>query len=84
MRSIEDSINLAQSEWEAERSKLEQLRTAQEDLDRVRTQIEAAERDYDLNKAAELRYGQLPKLEEQLRDLTQKARERQIRAFGSR
>ena len=56
----------------AERSKLEQLRTAQEDLDRVRTQIEAAERDYDLNKAAELRYGQLPKLEEQLRDLTQK------------
>ena len=72
LRSIEDSINLAQSEWEAERSKLEQLRTAQEDLDRVRTQIEAAERDYDLNKAAELRYGQLPKLEEQLRDLTQK------------
>ena len=49
---------------------LEQVRSTQEERDRVRTQIEAAERDYDLNKAAELRYGQLPKLEERLRDLS--------------
>ena len=36
----------------------------------MKTQIEAAERDYDLNKAAELRYGQLPKLEARMRDLS--------------
>jgi ATP-dependent Clp protease ATP-binding subunit ClpB len=70
LRSIEDGINKAQSDWQAEREKLDELRTAQEELDRVRTQIEAAEREYDLNKAAELRYGRLPKLEQQIRNLS--------------
>ena len=51
---------------------MDDLRDVQAQLDSVRTQIEAAERDYDLNKAAELRYGQLPKLEQQLRDYTKK------------
>ncbi len=72
LRIIEDGINQAQSDWEAEREVLDSLRGAQANLDSVRTQIEAAERDYDLNKAAELRYGQLPRLEQQLREYTQK------------
>ena len=62
LRVLQDQIQGAQSEWEAERRVLEQLRADQGDLDRVRTQIEAAERDYDLEKAAQLRYGELPKL----------------------
>ena len=70
LRTIEDQMNAAKSEWEAEREKLENLREAQGELDRVKTQIEAAERDYDLNRAAELRYGQLPKLEAQIRELS--------------
>ena len=73
LRTIEDQMNAAKSEWEAEREKLENLREAQSELDRVKTQIEAAERDYDLNKAAELRYGQLPKLEAQIRELSRRA-----------
>ena len=72
LRVIEDGIHLAQSDWEAERAVLENLRSAQEELDRVRTQVEAAERDYDLNRAAELRYGQLPTLEERIRELTER------------
>ena len=68
LKSIEDSISNTQSEWQAERQILENLRTAQEELDKVRTQIEVAERDYDLNKAAELKYGVLPKLEDQIRE----------------
>lgn len=71
LRSIEDSINTAQSDWEEERQRLDQVRTAQEELDKVKTQIVAAERDYDLNKAAELKYGTLPKLEQQIRSLSQ-------------
>ena len=59
LRTIEDRINQAQSDWEAERGILDELRTTQEELDQVRTQIDAAERDYDLNRAAELRYGRL-------------------------
>ena len=72
LKVVEDDINHAQSEWQAERSILDQLREAQHKLDTVRTEIEAAERDYDLNKAAELRYGELPKLEQSIRDLSQK------------
>ena len=72
LRTIEDRINQAQSDWEAERGILDELRTTQEELDQVRTQIDAAERDYDLNRAAELRYGRLPKLEQRLRETTQK------------
>ena len=72
LRGLEDQIHTAQSDWEAERSVLEELRGTQEELDRVRTQVEAAERDYDLNRAAELRYGQLPKLEVSLRELSER------------
>jgi ATP-dependent Clp protease ATP-binding subunit ClpB len=72
LRVIEDRITQAQSDWEAERKTLEELRKAQEQLDATKTQIEAAEREYDLNRAAELRYGQLPKLETQLRELAAK------------
>ncbi|MEM7737294.1 MAG: ATP-dependent chaperone ClpB [Deinococcota bacterium] len=71
LRTVEDSINVARSAWEAERAVHENLRHAQEELDAVRIQIERAERDYDLNKAAELRYGQLPKLEAKLREYKQ-------------
>jgi ATP-dependent Clp protease ATP-binding subunit ClpB len=72
LRVIEDRINEAQAGWEAEKSVLDQLREVQEERDRVRTQIEAAERDYDLSRAAELRYGQLPHLEQQLRELSER------------
>ncbi len=70
LHAIEGQIERAQSDWEAERSVLEELRTSQEQLDAVRTQIDRAEREYDLERAAQLRYGQLPELEASLRDLS--------------
>jgi ATP-dependent Clp protease ATP-binding subunit ClpB len=70
LHAIEDQIERAQSDWEAERSVLEELRGTQEQLDAVRTQIDRAEREYDLEKAAQLRYGELPKLERSLRELS--------------
>ncbi|MEJ2290702.1 MAG: ATP-dependent chaperone ClpB [Deinococcales bacterium] len=70
LHAVEDQIERAQSDWEAERSVLEELRSSQEQLDGVRTEIDRAEREYDLERAAQLRYGQLPKLEESLRRLS--------------
>ena len=67
---LEDRIEQAQSDWKAEKEKLDRLRAAQEELDKVRTKIDAAERDYDLNQAAELRYGHLPQLEQRIKDLS--------------
>src|SRR5690625_4020318 len=71
LRFVEDRINTARADWEAEKAVLDDLRQVQEERDRVRTQIDAAERDYDLNRAAELRYGQLPALDERFRQLTE-------------
>nr|Q7X2S8.1 RecName: Full=Chaperone protein ClpB [Meiothermus ruber]AAP59445.1 ClpB-like protein [Meiothermus ruber] len=66
---LEEEIRKQQAEWEAEREIMQKLRAAQQRLDEVRTQIEQAERAYDLNKAAPLRYGELPKLEQEVNEL---------------
>ncbi|GAO74580.1 protein disaggregation chaperone [Meiothermus ruber H328] len=66
---LEAEIKKQQAEWEAEREIMQKLRAAQQRLDEVRTQIEQAERAYDLNKAAQLRYGELPKLEQEVNEL---------------
>ncbi len=58
--------------WEKERELLAKLREAQQRLDEVRRQIERAEREYDLNRAAELRYGELPRLEAEVEALSEK------------
>ena len=72
LKALEVIIDKGQSDWESERAVLEQIRITQENLDSVCTQIEAAERDYDLNRAAELRYGHLPKLQDSLSELSSK------------
>ena len=69
LKAITDSIAQARSEWEAEREQFDAWRADQEELDRVKTQIEAAERDYDLETAAKLRYGELPKLEKRVKEV---------------
>ncbi|HEU4741948.1 MAG TPA: ATP-dependent chaperone ClpB [Meiothermus sp.] len=73
--SLNEEIGKLKTEWEAEREVLKSLREAQQRLDEVRTSIEQAERAYDLNKAAELRYGELPRLEAQVKELSERLRE---------
>jgi ATP-dependent Clp protease ATP-binding subunit ClpB len=53
--------------WESERQAIQRVRTLREELERVRLEAEAAERAYDLNRAAELRHGAVPELERRLR-----------------
>ncbi len=65
-------IEAMKAEWLAEVERLNELRKAQQELDEVRREIELAERNYDLNKAAELRYGKLPELEKKVEELSEK------------
>src|SRR5467141_4176892 len=51
------------SQWQVERQAVERLRKLREEIDHTRVEIEQAERAYDLNRAAELRYGKLQDLE---------------------
>jgi ATP-dependent Clp protease ATP-binding subunit ClpB len=54
------------SQWQVERQAVERLRKLRQEIDQTRIEIEQAERAYDLNKAAELRYGRLSDLERRL------------------
>jgi ATP-dependent Clp protease ATP-binding subunit ClpB len=66
LRSVTEKVSGLRGEWESERGELIKLKDAREKLDVVRTQIEKAEREYDLSKAAELKYGTLPALEKEV------------------
>jgi ATP-dependent Clp protease ATP-binding subunit ClpB len=52
--------------WEAEKSSVAQLRELRQKIEEAKLAIERAERNYDLNRVAELRYGELPRLEREL------------------
>ncbi|HEV7887236.1 MAG TPA: ATP-dependent chaperone ClpB [Acidimicrobiales bacterium] len=54
------------AQWEAERQALRKVQALRENIERVRQEAERAEQAYDLNRAAELRHGQLPELERRL------------------
>lgn len=54
------------SQWQVERQAVERLRNLRQEIDQTRIEIEQAERAYDLNKAAQLRYGKLADLERRL------------------
>jgi ATP-dependent Clp protease ATP-binding subunit ClpB len=56
------------AQWEAEKEAIGQVRDLREEIEGVRMEIERAERDYDLNKAAELRHGRLPELQQTLQE----------------
>jgi ATP-dependent Clp protease ATP-binding subunit ClpB len=56
------------AQWQAEKSIIDQLRTLKEEIDRVNIEVQQAERDYDLNRAAELKYGKLTDLNRRLQE----------------
>ncbi|KAM3094619.1 ATP-dependent chaperone ClpB [Phormidesmis sp. 146-12] len=57
------------AQWQAEQGVIKKLQELKEDIDRVNTEIQQAERDYDLNRAAELKYGTLTSLNRQLQEI---------------
>src|SRR4051794_2374547 len=66
LADLRAEANAMRAQWEAERSAIRKLQALREEIDQVRRDIEEAERAYDLNRAAELRYGKLQELERRL------------------
>jgi ATP-dependent Clp protease ATP-binding subunit ClpB len=62
--------------WETEKQALQRLRSLKEEIEKVKQAIEQAQREYDLNRAAELKYGKLAQLERQLADEEKRLREK--------
>ncbi|MGH7707900.1 MAG: ATP-dependent chaperone ClpB [Vulcanimicrobiaceae bacterium] len=76
LRSETDGLK---ARWQSEKDVVQRLRGLREQIDQTKTEIEQAERQYDLNRAAELRYGKLTELDRQL-----KAQEAKVDSSGGR
>jgi len=61
-------FNEMKAKWDNEKDAISKVQKLREDLERVNSEIEMAERNYDLNKAAELKYGKLPELQAKLKE----------------
>jgi ATP-dependent Clp protease ATP-binding subunit ClpB len=67
LAELKTSSAALQAQWQSEKEAVNRVRALREQIDQVKVQIAQAERAYDLNKAAELKYGQLTGLERQLK-----------------
>src|SRR6266849_787537 len=67
LAEIKEKRAALQAQWETEKEAVQKLRALREQIEQTKVDIEKAERQYDLNKAAELKYGKLTQLENQLR-----------------
>ena len=56
------------AQWQAEKEAVQKIRSIREEIEQTKVAIEQAQREYDLNRAAELQYGKLTQLEKQLRE----------------
>ena len=63
-----DAFNQMSVKWDAEKNAIAKVNKLREDIERVNADIAKAERTYDLNRAAELKYGELPRLQKELAD----------------
>ena len=65
LAELRDKFNEMSTRWENERDSIGKVQKIREEIEDVKAQIEQAENSYDLNKAAELKYGRLPQLMEE-------------------
>lgn len=63
---LRDELSAMRARWENEKAAIQKVQKLREDIERVNADIAKAERDYDLGKAAELKYGELPRLQGEL------------------
>ena len=66
LAELRDEFNTKKAQWDNEKHSVENLSRLREQIEDMNKQIEKAKQNYDLNKAAELQYGELPKLQQQL------------------
>jgi ATP-dependent Clp protease ATP-binding subunit ClpB len=66
MQELRGKADAMRAQYEAEKKSIGGVRTLREQLEALRREQEAAERRYDMNKAAELKYGQIPALEKEI------------------
>ena len=66
LAEMRENFSAMKAKWENEKNSIAKVQKLREEIEQVNAQMEKAEREYDLNKAAELKYGTLPQLQKQL------------------
>ena len=66
LAELKDKFATQKAQWENEKSSVEKVQKLREEIEQVKNKITTAQQNYDLEKAAELQYGRLPQLQQQL------------------
>ena len=77
LAELKDKAHTMKAKWQLEKQGIQQVQEKRELLEKLRRDLEDAENNYDLNKAAELRHGRIPALEKELKQLEEKVNEDQ-------
>ena len=78
---MRDEFNAKKAQWENEKNAIGKVQKLREDLEQANAELETAQREYDLNKAAELQYGRIPELQKALETEEQIAQEGKERSL---
>ncbi|MGI0479597.1 ATP-dependent chaperone ClpB [Geminocystis sp. CENA526] len=68
LANLKEEQSAFNAQWQGEKEAIDQIRNLRESLEKINLEIQQAERDYDYNKAAELRYGKLTDIQRQIKD----------------
>ncbi|MBD3345692.1 MAG: ATP-dependent chaperone ClpB [Chitinivibrionales bacterium] len=79
LAEVKESVAEMKTRWETEKKRITDLQAMREQLDRYKSELETAERGYDLNRAAQLRHGEIPTLERSIAEAEAKLREQESR-----
>lgn len=74
---LKDKANILKANWENEKAVVEKIRNLKEEIEKINGEIQLAQREYNLNKAAELQYGKLPAVKKELELVEQAASEKE-------
>ncbi len=78
LAELRDEFNAKKAQWDNEKNSVERLQKLREEIETLNNEIAKAQREYDLNKAAELQYGKLPALQKQLATEEEQVKEREL------
>ena len=76
LAELQDKFRSMKAQWENEKNAIGKVQSLREQIEQTNAAIEKAQREYDLNKAAELKYGRLPELQKQLAEQEKLAAEK--------
>ena len=77
LANLKEGQSQLNAQWQSEKELIDQIRNLKETMDKVNLEAQRAERDYDYNRAAQLRYGKLTDLQQEIKEMESKLAARQ-------